>query len=129
VRVITKIVAKKPARPVSYPVTDQWRRDILNRMEALGVTQAELARQVGCKEPTLTVLFRDGGTQKTKLMAAIHDVLKLPAPTPPGATIPPTPPPVDPVDAELTDVIARLDDTWKKKLLSIAKDFPSKSDR
>jgi len=122
--VITDPVPKKPGRPAVYPVTDQWRLEILSRMEALGMRQAELARQVGCSEPTLVLLFRPGGSQKSKLVEAIHHVLKLPPPSPPVAF--PSADPSDPVDAELSDVIRRMDDTWKVKLLDIARNFPIK---
>lgn len=90
-------------------------------MDAMGIKQAELARMVRCSEPTLHHLLRPGGNQKTKLMADIHIALKLPPPDAPTAS---SAAPVDPVDAELSDVISRLDDEWKSKLLDIAKNFP-----
>lgn len=128
-RVLSGLVPKRPPKPVVYPVTDQWRRDVVKRMQDIGVTQAELARRIGCKEPTLTLLFRPGGTQKTKLMADIHEVLKLPPPAPPDATPPVAAEPVDPVIEELVDVIERLDDEWRTKLLDIARNFPVKPGR
>jgi hypothetical protein len=116
-------VAKKAAKPLTYPVTDDWRRDIRARMEDLGVKQAELARMVRCSEPTLHHLLRPGGNQKTKLMADIHAALGL---GPPGAPSAGAQPAIDPVDAELSDVISKLDDEWKSKLLDIARNFPIK---
>ena len=125
-RVLTVFVAKKQARQLTYPVTEEWRRDIRARMEELKIKQAELARMVRCSEPTLHHLLRPSGNQKTKLMADIHAALKLPPPGAPKGSAPAEPVPVDPVEAELSNVIARLDDEWKSKLLDIAKNFPIK---
>lgn len=116
-------MAKKQARQLTYPVTEEWRRQIRARMDELGIKQAALARLVKCSEPTLHHLLRPGGNQKTRLMADIHEALELPPPdAPSGAPQPST----DPVEAELADVIGRLDDEWKSKLLDIAKNFPIK---
>ena len=122
-RVLTDFVAKKPARQLTYPVTEDWRRQIRARMEALGIKQAELARLAKCSEPTLHHLLRPGGNQKTRLMADIHAALRLPPPDAPSADPRPD---ADPVDVELSDVISNLDDEWKSKLLDIARNFPIK---
>jgi hypothetical protein len=122
-RVLTDFVAKKQARPLTYPVTDEWRRRIRSRMGELGVRQAELSRMVKCSEPTLHHLLRPGGNQKTRLMANIHEALKLPPPDAPTGEAQEA---ADPVDVELSDVIAGLDDEWKSKLLDIARNFPIK---
>jgi hypothetical protein len=125
-RVLTDLVAKKQARQLTYPVTEEWRHDIRARMDELKIKQAELARLVKCSEPTLHHLLRPNGNQKTRLMADIHAALKLPPPGAPKGSAPEEPPPMDPVVAELSNVIARLDDEWKSKLLDIARNFPIK---
>lgn len=69
---------RRPSGP-HFPVDKDWKRDIRARMERQGISQADLARSVGCKSSALTVLFGPE-TKQSRLVPAIHRALGLSAP-------------------------------------------------
>lgn len=65
----------------AYPITEEWRVKVKLRLAELQMSQAELARRVGCTGAAITNVLRDN--QQSSLIPAIHmalgwDVAPLP---------------------------------------------------
>lgn len=63
-----------------WPVDQAWKTTVLADMRRLGISQAEMARRIGCKQSALTVLFRPE-TKQSRLVPLIHRELDRPAPS------------------------------------------------
>ena len=63
-----------------WPVDDVWKATVRADMQRTGVSQAEMARRIGCKQSALTVLFRPE-TKQSRLVPLIHRELGRPAPS------------------------------------------------
>ncbi len=75
-RMLTGFVApKSDSAPLgsAYPITDEWRAKVRARLDELKMSQAELARRVGCTPAAITNVLRDN--KQTSLLPKIHRVL------------------------------------------------------
>lgn len=103
-----------------YSVDDAWRADIKALLEKRGISQAELARRIGCSPGAITLIFKPA-TVQSRLVRLIHKVLEL-QPPPEAATI-----------SERNDGKRRLDRIWdaiapedRDALLMVAERFQQK---
>jgi len=76
-RMLTGFVASKSGSPTgtgaAYPISDEWRARVKIRLEELEMSQAELARRVGCTPAAITNVLRDN--KQSSLVPKIHRVL------------------------------------------------------
>ena len=56
--------------------TQQWKRQVRERLAELGWSQAELARRVGCSAPAITLLLKPD-TQHSRFVQPISDELSI----------------------------------------------------
>jgi hypothetical protein len=63
-----------------WPVDETWKASVRADMQRAGISQAEMARKIGCKQSALTVLFR-AETKQSRLVPLIHRELGRPAPS------------------------------------------------
>ena len=110
---------KRPAG-VMYSVDEAWKRDVLVRMDAKGISKAELARLVGVTPGAITILFQPK-TQQSRLVPKIHKVLEFAATT--GATLAIE---RDDLFKRLTRAWAKLDDAAREQVSSISELLASK---
>lgn len=94
----------------SYPVDDDWRSRVIERMGQLGMSRAELARAVGCSPSVITEIL-NGSANESPSIPAIHDAL--------GWT-PPSPLRLSEDVEELLAVWRQLDDADRLRLLERA---------
>ena len=63
-----------------WPVDEAWKKAVRDDMKREGISQAEMARRIGCKQSALTVLFR-AETKQSRLVPMIHRELGRSAPS------------------------------------------------
>lgn len=73
-----------PRKGPAYPITEEWQGWVRDRMEELGIKQAELSRRAGVSKTSVTDMLADDAVQTT-VMPQIHRALEWPPPllTPP----------------------------------------------
>lgn len=73
---------KRQPRPRGpfWPVDAVWKVSIRAAMERAGLSQAELARRIGCAQSALNLLWQPQ-TSQSRLVPAIHQVLNLVPPS------------------------------------------------
>jgi hypothetical protein len=74
-----------PSKGRAYPITDQWKGWVDERLTELGITRAELARRIGVKRHVVTELLAEDRVQ-SPLVPAVHKALGWP---PPALTLEP----------------------------------------
>lgn len=82
----------------SLPVTDEWRRAIIDRLDELGMNRSDLARAVSTSTTTISMLLT-GRQPRSVLVPAIERAVRWTAPTimpvvpfpPPALTVMPDP--------------------------------------
>lgn len=73
----------------SLPVTDEWRRAIIDRLDELGMNRSDLARAVSTSTTTISMLLT-GRQPRSVLVPAIERAVKWTAPAiMPVVTLPP----------------------------------------
>lgn len=87
----------------AYPITRQWQEAIRARLEEMGWSQQDLANAVGCTQPAIAWVLRPQAKQSS-LVPKIHKALGL------VKAVPPATENVDPVRAELADLLEQLTD-------------------
>lgn len=70
----------------NWPTSEEWKRRILERIEEVGTTKAELARVIGVSDAAVSIWFHPD-TKTNRYVPAIHAALKLPAPPPPESVV------------------------------------------
>lgn len=71
-----------PRKGTAYPIDDEWRRRVEQRMAELAIpSRAELARRVKCSRAAITELFDEEQRQST-LVPDVHKALGWPPPSP-----------------------------------------------
>lgn len=98
-----------------WPATTEWKRKVLELMEQLGISRAELSRRINVSDAAITVLFRET-TATSRLVPAVNSVVGL------------APPMMLPVDSDamrerLNAVWPRLSEDDRKLLLETAVKF------
>jgi lambda repressor-like predicted transcriptional regulator len=102
--VISEVVPRHRARGAGYPISDEWRQQVLAKMAEKGWDRTKLAEEAGIAPSTITETLTIGGKQKTSKHAArLHAALGMPPPKPLGAAQ------VDPVRAEIDNGLDVLD--------------------
>lgn len=69
----------RPSGPY-WPVDAGWKRSVRAEMKRLGISNAEMARRIGCQGSALTVIFRPE-TRQSRLVPLIHRELGRPPPS------------------------------------------------
>lgn len=109
----------------SYPVTDEWRERVRRRMVELEISKAELSRQVGVSDATITHLIGEGEgprSYQSRHVPAIHKLLGWVEPDLPEESLD-----VDPVRDELLDHLEEMSDRQKQMLLDLARELTHRS--
>jgi hypothetical protein len=83
-------------------------------MKQLGMSQADLAAIVGCSQPAITALLRRGAKQSA-LVPAISKAVGLKKPADPSVDT------IDPVRAELTELLELMSDEAAAAMLANAR--------
>lgn len=60
----------------AYPVTKRWQAEVERRLDEKDMSKADLAREVGCKPPSITSLLKPGAKQ-SRLVPRINKVLQI----------------------------------------------------
>ncbi len=90
----------------------KWKARVKAALKAKGMTQKDLAAEIGCDPSAITVVLRDS-TVQTRLMPAINLVLGL------GEPPAPLPDEMDELDAALIRAIRAMDEPAKRHLLGL----------
>lgn len=98
----------------TYPITPEWQRKVIEQLGARGA-RAALARSIGCKESTLSVLLGPRARHSV-LVPAIHKHFGWPPPQDPeeSAEVP-----ADGPDAEMRAIWRRLDQAQRERAVTI----------
>jgi hypothetical protein len=68
----------RPTGP-SWPIDEAWKQRVIERMDELQISRADLSRRLKVTKTAITTLF-SAETKQSRLVPAIHKVLKLPLP-------------------------------------------------
>lgn len=105
-----------PRKGHAYPVDDEWRSRVEERLKELGLKRSDLAKTVGCQRSLITELLQTNPHKNqrnhTTFLPEIHAALFWPAPQ---AVLGPSEVP------ELGYLYERLDDRGKAVVLGVAR--------
>ena len=101
--------APGPSGP-AYPVRAKWQDEVRVRLKAKGMTQLDLAKIVGCTQPAIAAVLREGAKQSA-LVPAISKALGMRKPADPSIEN------VDPVRAELAELLEEMSDEAAQAML------------
>ena len=112
---VTEVPRKAPGPSgPAYPVRAKWQEEVRARLKARGMTQLDLAKIVGCTQPAIAAVLREGAKQSA-LVPAISKALAMRKPADPSIET------VDPVRAELADLLEEMSDEAAKVMLANAR--------
>jgi hypothetical protein len=100
-----------PREGIAYAIDDTWRERVEERLKALGMSRAQLARNAGCPRSLVTELL-GGKHHQTTYLPELHKALEWDPPQPPLPT----------GDAgELMYLWERMDDLGKQAMINAAR--------
>lgn len=76
-------VSKPHPTGPAWPIDDDWKQMIMERMAELGINKTDLAKKIGVTKQAMTALFAPK-IKQTRLLPLVHKALKLPVPPSPG---------------------------------------------